>query len=190
MLPGTLGPGPGGQHLTPDSAAYDRLLDFELGGSAISDPSQGLLGHTWSCRAVGDSIQLRRDSDAWAELLTFASPYEIAFTFDQNMRPLVAMATRAKQLSLYWYDPVVAGYVTTTLGQGRSPRMTLDDKRPFAGQYSDALLGYVKGKQLVYRMQRDRFLVEYPVLSDIPGHARLKHFGMCDNLRVQFTVSS
>jgi hypothetical protein len=139
---------------------------------------------------VGDSIQLRRDSDAWVELLTFPAPYELGFTFDQNMRPLVAMATRDKQLSLYWYDPVSAGYVTTALGQGRSPRMSMDDKRPFAGAQSDALLAYIKGKNLVYRMQRDRFLVEYPVLSDIPGHARLKHFGMCDNLRVQFTVSS
>lgn len=190
MLPGTLGPGPAGHHLTPDDVPYDRLLDFELGGVAVSDPSQGLLGYTWSCRAVGDSIQLRRGADSWAELTTFHTPYELGFTFDQNMRPLVALATRDKHLSLYWYDPVAAGYVVTAIGHGRSPRMTMDDKRPFAGAQSDALLAYIKGKQLVYRMQRDRFLVEYPVLGDVPGHAKLKHFGMCDNLRVQFTVSS
>jgi hypothetical protein len=190
MLPSTLGPGPAGQHLAPDNAAYDRLLDFELGGNALSDPSQGLMGHTWSCRAVGDSIQLRRDSDAWAELLTFTTPYEIGFTFDQNMRPLVAIATRSKHLSLYWYDPVVGAYTVTSLGTGRCPRMTMDDKRPFANQYSDAILGYIHGKNLMYRQQRDRFLIEYPVLADVPGHARLKQLGMCSNLRVQFTVSS
>lgn len=190
MLPGTVGPGPTGNYLHPDNTPYSRLLDVELGGAAVSDPSQGLLGHTWSCRAVGDSIQIRRDADSWVELLTFPAPYEIAFTFDQNMRPLIAISTRAKQLSLYWYDPVSAGHVTTALGQGRSPRMTLDDKRQFAGAQSDALLAYIKGNNLVYRMQRDRFLVEYPVLPNVPGHARLKQFGMCDNLRVQFTVSS
>lgn len=190
MLPGTVGPGPTGHYLPPDNTPYSRLLDFELGGAALSDPSQGLLGHTWSCRAVGDSVQLRRDQDAWEELLTFQAPYELGFTFDQNMRPLVALATRSKHLSLYWYDPLAANYVVTNLGQGRSPRMTLDDKRQFAGAQSDALLAYIKGKQLVYRRQRDRFLVEYGVLTDVPAHARLKHFGMCDNLRVQFTVSS
>jgi hypothetical protein len=68
--------------------------------------------------------------------------------------------------------------------------MTMDDKRPFANQYSDAILGYIHGKNLMYRQQRDRFLIEYPVLADVPGHARLKQLGMCSNLRVQFTVSS
>ena len=191
MLPGDLHiGGPSGQPLPPDDVPYDRLLDFEQGGVAISDPSQGLTGYTWSCRAVGDSIQIRRGSDAWEELLTFEHIYEIAFTFDQNMRPLVAIATRAKHLSLYWYDPVTGAYTVTFLGTGRCPRMTLDDKRPFANQYSDALLGYIKGKNLVYRQQRDRFLIEYPVLANVPGHAKLKQLGMCSNLRVQFTVSS
>ncbi|CAB4241301.1 hypothetical protein UFOVP60_8 [uncultured Caudovirales phage] len=191
MLPGDLlVGGPSSHQLPPDDLPYDRLLDFEQGGAAISDPSKGLLGYIWSCRAVGDSIQIRRGSDAWAELLTFTAPYEIAFTFDQNMRPLVAIATRAKALSLYWYDPVVGAYTVTALGTGRCPRMALDDKRPFSNQYSDAILGYVKGNNLVYRQQRDRFLTEYHAMANVPGHAKLKQLGMCSNLRVQFTVSS
>jgi hypothetical protein len=190
MLPGIVTGVPHGQYLQPDGDSYTRLLDHERGGVAVSDPSLGLMGHLWHCRAVGDTVQLRRDDAGWSDLTTMPAPYELAFTFDQNMRPLVATATRSRELSLYWYDPVASSYSVIAVGAGRAPRMSLDDKRHFAGEYSDALLAYIVGDRLVYRMQRDRFLVEHHVATGVPRHARLQQFGMCANLRVQFTLKS
>lgn len=191
MLPGTLiVNGPHSPWLPPDDTPYTRLQDFELGGVGISDPSQGLTGHTWELRAFGDALRIRRGTDAWAELFTFSTPYEIALAFDQNMRPVVAVANRNKDLYLYWYDPTISNYTLTFIGHGRTPRLSLDDKRPSASQYSDVILGYVKNKELVYRQQRDRFLIEYPVMSGIHGHVKLTHMGMGENLRMQFKVSS
>lgn len=191
MLPGALVVnGPISPWLSPDDSPYTRLQDFELGGVGISDPSQGLTGYTWELRAFGDLLRIRRGTDPWSDVLTFSTPYEVALAFDQNMRPLVAIATRSKDLYLYWYDPVISGYTTMSLGKGRTPRLSLDDKRPSASQYSDVILGYIKNKDVVYRQQRDRFLQEYHVLSNIPGHAKLAALGMGINLRMQFKVAS
>lgn len=179
-----------GDFIYPDNLPYSRLLDYEQGGVALSNPSQGVTGYVWSCRAVGQSIQLKIGDGAWEELFTHPAPYELSFAFDQNMRPLVAVATKEKVLSLYWFDPTQAQYTTTVIGAGRSPRLSLDDKRAFANAHNDVILAYISGSSLVYRVQRERFESSHVAATGIPAHARLKNFGMCTNLRVQFTVSS
>lgn len=190
MLPGDLVVGgPSGPYLPPDNLSYSRLLDFESGGAALGDASQGLTGYVWEVSVAGDDIRIRRGTDAYTPLFSMAHTYELALAFDQNMRPVVAVATRNKDLHLYWYDPVAAAHVLTSLGHGRSPRLTLDDKRPGADPYNDVILGYVSGKVVKYRQQRDRFATEYSVVSGIPGHARLHQLGMGTNLRVQFKVA-
>lgn len=190
MLPGTLTVnGPHGPFLPPDDLGYSRLLDFEDGGVALGDASQGLTGYVWEVSAHGDDIRVRRDAGAYTTLFSMPHAYELALAFDQNMRPVVAVSTRTKDLHLYWYDPIAGAHVLTALGHGRSPRLTLDDKRPGADQYNDVILGYVSGKVVKYRQQRDRFAAEYSVVSGIPGHARLHQLGMGTNLRLQFKVA-
>lgn len=175
--------------LQPDSLPYSRMLDREEGGAALSDPYQGLKGHLWEAHLHGHMIKLQVDGGPLVDLVEIPGAHEIALAFDQNMRPVVAAATQAKELYLYWYDPTVPGNVLTHLGAGRTPRLTLDDKRAGADAYSDVILGYISGRSLVYRAQRDRFTIPYTLHTGISGGAKLRKLGMTTGYRLQFEVT-
>lgn len=179
ILSTTAVPGP---FLEPDNLPYDPLVDYELGGVAIRDASQGLLVKTWACRLSGNDVIASAADVADVVLFTRAGITEIAFCFDQNMNPCVTFM-QAGVLTLWWFDSSVPGQVFTTY-DGITPRVCLDDKRANQTGASDIILTYVRDGQLYFREQRDRFLVEY-FLADVTGFT-LKKFGMNTVLRLQW----
>lgn len=66
-----------------------------------------------------------------------------------------------QEVWLYWFDPIVGGFTFEFISVGRNPRVILDD--PFDTTNSDVLLFYIRltDQRVVYRQQRDRFLIEY-----------------------------
>jgi len=161
--------------------------DFEDGGIALSDPSEGLMYQVWRA-TVSQLKYVYFDADNADMTLVYTGDYitEISFTFDQNMRPVLAFVEDGLPF-FRWYDSTVEAQVVTALDKNViNPRVFLDDKRLLERGKSDIILGYIRSGSLYFRMQRDRFGVEY-LLKE--GVYNLYKIGMNKQLRVQFVIN-
>src|SRR5690606_40837110 len=91
------------------------LVDYEVGGVALHNPSKGLLYQTWRARVLGQDILLGAPNTP--EFVVYAGSAtitEVSLAFDQNMRPTIAFVEcgRAK---LLWYDSAIPGETVTEL---------------------------------------------------------------------------
>jgi hypothetical protein len=171
-------------YLAPDAhARVNTLYDYERGGWALNDASEGLLGYDWKVWVEGDDILLARAPyDSPTTLFTAAGTTWVSLAFDQNMRPNVAYM-QAGACKLWWYDTTIPGATTTTFADCASPMLCLDDKRQGADSYNDVLFFYVRAGSIRYRQQRDRYGTERN-LTAVPDGTILQ-VGMAQNLRVQ-----
>jgi hypothetical protein len=180
--------------LQPDALGRsDSLVDYEKGGIALNDPSQGLMVQDWRVRALNASSEIRVSAapyDVEVAILSASNITEVSLAFDQNMRPSVAYIEDG-QAKLYWYDSVAEASIVTILAADvTSVFLTLDDKRAVGAllNYNDVLLFYVRSGNLYYRQQRDRFAIERLLaLLPIPN-LRLRKCGMATGLRVQIQL--
>lgn len=172
----------------PDNLKTVGLTDRELGGVSLNDTSQGLSSKVWTLAVVGDNVLLSSDSDAPVTLFTQANIKDVSLAFTQSMQPTVAWEDTTGNLWLRYFDSTISDYSILDLGLGTTPRLTLDDKRLESSLLSDVIIAYVRGNSLIIRLQRDRFLTEYTLRSDLPNDSRLEQLGM-HNLRVYFILS-
>jgi hypothetical protein len=175
--------------LPPDTLVSSLIVDYELGGVALNDPSLGLRVKDW--KATFDKsdgwVYLQGGNDAPIQLLQDFNITEVSLAFDQNMNVALAYLTLGV-VKLYWFDTTIPGYTTTTFADARSPRVALDDKRPSLLGGSDVIFAYIRNGSLYYRQQRDRYTVEYFLRDSIPNTQRLRNIGMGRNLRFQFEI--
>lgn len=180
------------EFLPPDDL-YDFChpeVDYELGGVALNDPSQGFNVYVWRAYIYKNTIVVDVPEDSSIEPTTLVvgsgKISEVALSFDQNMAPTIAYVEGGTG-RLYWYDSFIPGQVTSTIGAGvTSPRCFNDDKRVRQTVSSDILLVYLRDGALYFRAQRDRFGVEYHLKdTDAVGIARQ---GMHSGLRVQIEL--
>ncbi|HEY0955838.1 MAG TPA: hypothetical protein VGE36_13820 [Roseateles sp.] len=179
--------------LAPDTPTKaSRLVDFELGGVALGDASQGVQVRAWRAYIDGAMVCVAPypEGSPATELFSADGVTELALSFDQLMHPTVAFVQDG-MTKLYWYDSLEAGQVTTSFPGASSPMVCLDDKRPLQVQagVTDVLFFYVLDGELCYRQQRDRFTVER-VLAPLAGASRITGAGMGANGRVQVFLSS
>jgi hypothetical protein len=167
-----------GLFLPPDDIEASAIVDYEMGGVGISDATEGLLVQVWTANLIGNPGEV--GTSVWISApntpstLVFAEDgiSEISLTFDQNMHPVIAYfaAGRAK---LRWYDATIPGYSIITFPDGaKAPKCTLDDKRPLATltASSDILVAYIYADDLIMRMQRDRFTIDYTLMVNLSDH--------------------
>lgn len=179
-----------GQLINPWSR--DRKVSYHWGPVQLQDPSQGLLVKLWTLRAEGMSAVLSAPGSPTTTVFTRAVNIDnVNLAFDQNGRTCVCYEEEGGGAYLFWFDPVPNEPTHMPIpGDAVSPRITLDDARPFNGANSDVILGYVRDGLVRYRQQRDRFTVEYtPPIG--PGGApaaasALRHISMNANLRLEF----
>ena len=173
------------------SGAVSKTIDYEDGGIAIQDASDGLLYQRWRARlfnAGKDDSFVMLDAREVPEFvwLTVPKMTEISFSFDANMRPSVAYVAGG-QAFLSWYDSLDSTYKTTALAVGViTPRVTLDDKRYVGSngyQISDVILAYVRGGNLYTRIQRERYETEHLMATDVKPLIKV---GFNRGLRLQF----
>lgn len=171
----------------PRSKNYKLDESWELGGIALSDPSQELTDYIWYGWTDGTNIYCKREDLPQGHLLLSDTHIsEIDLTFDQNMHPCVAFVADGVS-KLYWYDAQQAKQVTTAFDGISTPRVSLDDKRRFNVANSDIIFGYQKGNQLCYRVQRERYGKEYTIATDTTGKKKgLWRIGMGKNNRFLF----
>jgi hypothetical protein len=174
----------------PDDTPRSPLTtDLEKGGTALNDPSQGLMVKDWKFFMVLDDVVVAPAGGGVATVL-FNQPgvTEVSGSFDQNMNPAVAYVDGAGA-HLWWFDTTVGAMVFTDLPVGvRTPFLTLDDKRAIANTYSDILLFYVLNTNLCYRQQRNRYGVERILYSFNGPQVDILRVGMNKGLRVQVEV--
>ena len=177
----------GGIYLPPDERTTSPLVDYEMGSLAINDASGGLMQRAW--KSYMDDIHVMLQPDGGAPMLLFSALdiTELALAFDQNMQWTIGYI-QAGVLKLRWFDSLSGGYVTSVFDNARNPRMTLDDKRAETLAQSDVILAYLRGTSMYYRQQRDRFLIERELRSNIYPGMKLKNIGMNRNLRLQFEL--
>lgn len=160
-------------------------LDYEDGGIAIQDGTQGLLVQVWRARVLNDGRDIVIDSENTEPVVWYSgeSITEVSLSFDRNMNPAVAFV-ESRQAKLNWFDSSVGEQVTTEFPGIANPRLTHDDKRPEQSANSDVIFAYLRGGNLCYRQQRDRYQIEYVLQENVEG--KLIKFGMTNKLRLQF----
>lgn len=178
----------------PVKQPHDQLIDWELAGIAINDPSQGLRVQLWTLEGKLNEttglidVIVSAPSVAPTVLFSGADISEVALSFDQNMNPFVAYM-QAGSAKIYWYDPLIPGMTHTTLPSGcYDLRCTLDDKRGFAVGDSDIVLAYIRAGNLCVRYQSDRYGVENIQRAGAGSNARLVSMAMNNGSRLQFRL--
>lgn len=158
----------------PDALVLDPLTAYTTGPKALGDQSDGPTAWVWRARVVGLTVQLARENDtrtgwnadAMLFVFTGAAPSEIDVAFEQSSRAVVSMqratgAGSAPEVWLYYFNAIALGYEFVSFGNGRTPRLILDN--PQTPNSSDVLLAYLNpvADRLELRQQRDRYLTAY-----------------------------
>lgn len=181
----------------PDGIPTDNTYCYQLGGIALSDPSQGLMVQVWylEITGMGTTATLSSPNTLPTNLFTVADLTWVSLAFDSNMKPAVSYISYGNAY-LWWYDATIPGYNIITLPSGSvNPCCTFDDKRPDsveAGQ-SDIILSYINNNNLYFRQQRDRFLIEYFLkgsISSLSPNPQLTKIGMNVKYYLQFEFNS
>lgn len=173
--------------LSPDGDVVSPLEDFEQGGVALNDPSQGLDLQVWKAYYDEDDETIYvepANDDPIAVVTSLTDVIEVSLAFDQNMRPQLAWSTSTSSF-FRWYDTSVAQQVITEYANEANLRLGLDDKRTTQTGTSDVILSYQRDGALYFRAQRDRYETEYLLADNLPG-GRLLRVGMNEVNRFQW----
>lgn len=160
---------------------------YEWGGIDITDTSQGFAASLWVLQYISGELHLGKINTPLVPVLTVgAGVAKVALAFDTSMRPAYAWQIGEDSCVLRYYDTVLADFTEITFTGIYSPCLTLDDSRTQSSSVSDIIFAYLKGNQLCYRQQRDRFLIEY-VLAEVTQQ-HLMRVGMTKSYRLQFML--
>ena len=169
----------------PVSRRTSPLKDYELGGIALQDGSEGIDVQLWTVEVIGNDVWL--SAETVAPFIYFSRPNisEVALAFDQNMVPYVAFVQDGVAW-LYWFDTAVSAMVFSSFPGMVTPRLVNDEKRMVEANNSDVILAYVSGNNLCFRAQRERFQTEHVLKESVGG--TLVAVGMNSGRRLQFRV--
>lgn len=176
---------------------YTGRLDVSQhwGPVALQDPSQGLAVRLWTARAVESTVLISADGVAEAVLYTHGTKVKaVSLAFNQGGDPHITFIDDTGAAWLRWYDASMPGMAVSALPADHLyPLLTFDDSRQFNVAQSDVVLSYVRANVLRYRLQRDRFDVEYtpPIGAggsplNVPNKPLL-HVSMNTKMRLQWT---
>ena len=182
-------------YISPYNRFSGALEDFEAGGIALNDGSQGLDVQIWhliyndddQSPNYGDFTVTAENTGESSVVLNVPGVTRVGLAFNQNMDIFIAYETRDCEAKYFWYDTAIADHTTSSLPVGSySLACCLDDHRITQTGASDIILAYIRDGTLYYRQERDRFTIERALGS--PGAAILDKVGMTRNLRLKFEV--
>lgn len=175
----------------------DLMRAWERAGVYLNDTSKGLNYKLWTLEAILNKDTALYDVIVSAPggvspteqnrvLFSMADIASVDLAFDQNMNPVVAYMQGANA-SYYWYDPVEAGYVHSSLPAGcYDIRCTMDERRNFNIENSDVTLAYLRAGNLCVRYQRNRYDSELILIGSLGAQARLVSVARNRALRLQW----
>jgi len=173
-----------------DLGRPNRTIDFERGGVALNDATQGQNVNTYRLRLVGNDVRIGIfPVGTETTVFTEAGITQLTLCFDQNMRPTVGYVA-FNIAKLYWYDSSIPGTTTSTIGAGvTSPFLTQDDKREGQTGTNDMLLFFLRANRLVYAQQRERFLIERTLRWFAGSAVTISKVGMNKINRIQIELA-
>ena len=184
-------------YIPPDDINPTDLVDWELGGIGLSDPSQGLEVQAWELQVLGTlattSVWLSAPNTPATQIFAYPNIEFARLAFDQNMRPVISFVAAALPY-LYWWDPLIPGNTTTALPTTIvTPCVTMDDKRSRSTLLglNDVVMCYINGTNLCYRLQRDRYGVErvwYTNITSVIANPTVNRIGMTEGLRLLIDI--
>jgi hypothetical protein len=169
----------------------DPTVDYTVAGRAINDPSAGLMFQKWRSRIDGNHVLLGSEKTGPGykdehSIFEMGGINEVTLAFDNNMNYSICVKRIDEPIIfLRWYDTVSNSYVTTQFDGVIEPFLRLDDNRASAYSRNDIILIYNRNNMLMYRLQRDRYTIEYPFIQIHPWQ-KLYQCGMTTKLRFQF----
>lgn len=166
------------------SGHVSNHYDCEDGGIALNDPSEGKDYQVWEGELLNGDIILTSPSTEPEIVYSAYGLTEFSFSFDQNMKPVLSFMQNG-ECKYRWHDSSIGDYRITIIKDAISPKVFLDDKRITQEASSDIILAYIKSRALYFRLQRDRFEIEYLLKDNV---ARLFKIGMNRKWRIQFYV--
>ncbi len=187
--------------LRPDAVSFDYKTAFTLGPIAFGSGSLGLFDKIWRFRAddqnnIWYSVE---QGEGWSNeqlLFSFVGEpvIEIDAAFEQQGRSNVIVQRNTgtngiPQTWLYWFDPILSNFTFQNLGNGRTPRISLDNWLDPTD--SDILVFYVNdtANRIQYKVQRDRFNIIYntPIVSSQNTYLERVAFGIDFRYRVTYS---
>ena len=165
-----------------DKAKVNPTTSSDNGPIAIQNTSKGLMAKIWtaSYNSITGSVTLQDGTN----LFTDVSLKELSLTFNQTGNPFVAFRS-ATRIKTWWYDPLLSNYTIKDVTAGDQPFCYLDERRPEFSANSDVFLLYHRNGEIFYRLQRDRFDVEYSTGIIGGTDIVIECFGMAKNNRLQ-----
>lgn len=102
-------------------------------------------------------------------------PTSVRFTFDQNGHIAIVWES-GNDIYRYWYDTAVNEAITTHVGKGRSPHILMESYNEVLQPVRQIVMVYVTDDdRLVYRLQDDRYTVEYFIEDNVEAVVMLGH---------------
>ena len=165
-----------------DKVKVNATTSSDNGPIAIQNTSKGLMAKIWtaSYNSVTGSVTLQDGTN----LFTDVNLKELSLTFNQSGNPFVAFRS-ATRIKIWWYDPLLSNYTIKDVTTGDQPFCYLDERRPEFSANSDVFLLYHRDGEIFYRLQRDRFDVEYSTGIIGGTDIVIECFGMAKNNRLQ-----
>lgn len=101
------------------------------------------------------------------------TPNTLSLSFDQLGRPQIFYEVNS-EIRLFGYDPTSQTVTSRFICNGITPIAAMDYPNNTSRASCDILLAYVINNKAKFRLQRDKYQVEYVVMDESPG----------DNLRM------
>lgn len=163
----------------------EPLVDYTLGAA------RGGGGHStlWAFRYHEGLVQTQVVGEAgWETIKAVPDVVYLSGTYDTLMRPTLAYTLASGESLFEWFDPVVSEQVATSIGAAVTPYVEFDARYPGAESLNDVVLSYILGDELVVRLQRDRFSVNYVRATGVTG-ARIIATGLGTNYCFQWRIT-
>lgn len=164
----------------PESLKKSGLTDYERGGVAIGNVSEGLNKYDWTL-TVKDKYKamLTREGQAAIQVYEYPTrPIDVAFCFDQSMNVVLAWQDNEFNLYLRKYSSNTNTFEVIPFGSGKCPRLTLDEKRAEFISNSDVIFAYVANRSLIYRVQREGYSIAHVIEDEMLASQRLARIGV------------
>ncbi len=156
-----------------------KKVDYELGPISLSNTSEGLAYQIWKIWVNGDDIIVSPEADTLNQTILFSETgiTEVSLAFDQLAKPLVSYLVGGV-CKLWWFNPLTSLIENRIFGPYVTPLLTMDDKRPLFSSSSDVIFVYIRDGAIYFRIQRDRFDIEYMAAVLPVGTSALRKLGM------------
>lgn len=184
-------------YLPPDDRVVTDMEDWEEGGIALSDGSQGLQVQVWHLLVHGTgattSVWVDAPNTPPTQIFAAANITWARLAFDQNMHPVISFVGGAGP-AFFWFDPLLPGNTITALPSTVvKPSVTMDDKRALQTTLgnNDVVMAYINLGNLCYRLQRERYNTEHIWLVNIVAliaNPSVNKIGMTTGLRLLIEV--